>query len=126
MSDRGEERHSIEAVFGEDHIDWPHGDWKIVCACGWECWGQPSREVAERQHGIHVVAESQPDPLAGLPPDLARVLRDPNIIVPQDAAVFEAVANAPLFAAVLSWMNAKSNTASADATKGGRPGGDEA
>src|SRR5690348_11324982 len=35
-----------------------------------------------------------PDPTKGLPEDLARVLRDPSIIVPQDQAVFEMVAKA--------------------------------
>jgi hypothetical protein len=104
--------HSVEAIFGEDHIDWPQGCWKVICACGWECWYQPSREVAQRQHDIHIAAVS--DPLSGLPPDLARVLRDPAIVIPQDAAVFEAVANTPLFETVLAWMNAKSNTASAE------------
>lgn len=44
------------------------------------------------------------DPLEGLPPDLARVLRDHSVIVPQDAAVFELIAK---------WQNAPSNTASA-------------
>ena len=44
------------------------------------------------------------DPLAGLPDDLARVLRDPSIYVPQDAAVFDLVAK---------WMEAPSDTASA-------------
>ena len=44
------------------------------------------------------------DPLEGLPPDLARVLRDPTIFVPQDAAVFRLVA---------LWMDAPSDTASA-------------
>jgi hypothetical protein len=33
-----------------------------------------------------------PDPLDGLPDDLARVLRDRSIIVPQDAAVFDLLA----------------------------------
>ena len=45
------------------------------------------------------------DPLEGLSPDLARVLRDPSIIVPQDAVVFDLIAK---------WANAPSNTASAD------------
>ena len=44
------------------------------------------------------------NPLDGLPDDLARILRDPSIIVPQDAAVFELVAK---------WMDAPSDTASA-------------
>jgi hypothetical protein len=47
---------------------------------------------------------SESDPLEGLPPDLARLLRDPRIIVPQDQAVFELIA---------SWMDAPSDTASA-------------
>ena len=46
----------------------------------------------------------EPDVLAGLPDDLARLLRDPSIIVPQDQAVFELVAK---------WMDAPSDTASA-------------
>lgn len=45
------------------------------------------------------------DPTEGLPADLARVLRDPSVIVTKDAAVFELIAK---------WMNAPSNTASAD------------
>jgi len=45
---------------------------------------------------------ASPDP--ELPLDLERVLRDPSIIVPQDQAVFEAVAR---------WKNAPSDTASA-------------
>lgn len=48
---------------------------------------------------------SEHDPTEGLPPDLVDLLRDPRIIVPQDQAVFELIA---------SWMNAPSNTASAD------------
>lgn len=44
------------------------------------------------------------EPTEGLPPDLARVLRDQSVIVPQDAAVFEQIAK---------WANAPSNTASA-------------
>lgn len=43
-------------------------------------------------------------PTEGLPPDLARILRDPSIIVPQDQAVFELVAK---------WMDAPCDTASA-------------
>lgn len=42
--------------------------------------------------------------LRGLPPDLAGVLRDQSILVPQDAAVFELIA---------SWAKAPTNTASA-------------
>lgn len=45
------------------------------------------------------------DVTAGLPDDLVRVLRDPSVIVPQDAAVFELIA---------SWRNAPSNTASVE------------
>lgn len=44
------------------------------------------------------------DILDGLPPDLAALLRDPSIIVPQDAAVFELIAKS---------MDAPSDTASA-------------
>lgn len=44
------------------------------------------------------------DPCEGLPPDLAALLRDPRIIVPQDQGVFELIAK---------WMNAPSDTASA-------------
>jgi hypothetical protein len=36
--------------------------------------------------------EDQDDPLAGLPPDLVRVLRDPSIVIPQDQGVFELIA----------------------------------
>lgn len=49
-------------------------------------------------------ASSGDDVLAGLPDDLARVLRDPSIIVPQDAAVFELIAK---------WADAPSDTVSA-------------
>lgn len=45
------------------------------------------------------------DVTRGLPPDLASVLRDQSIIVPQDAAVFELVA---------AWAKAPSATASAE------------
>lgn len=45
------------------------------------------------------------DPTKGLPADLARVLRDQSLIVPQDASVFELIA---------AWQNAPSNTASAE------------
>ncbi len=45
----------------------------------------------------------EPDPLAGLPPDLAAILRDQSVIVPQDSRVFELIAE---------WANAPSNTAS--------------
>jgi hypothetical protein len=44
------------------------------------------------------------DPTKGLPPDLARALRNPAIIVPQDQVVWETLAK---------WANAPSNTASA-------------
>ncbi len=37
--------------------------------------------------------EAEADVLAGLPPDLVRVLRDPSIVIPQDQAVFELIAN---------------------------------
>lgn len=43
------------------------------------------------------------DPLEGLPDDLARVLRDPSVIVPQDGVLFERIAE---------WANAKSGTVS--------------
>jgi hypothetical protein len=43
----------------------------------------------------------------GLPADLASVLRDQSVIVPQDAAVFELVA---------AWAKAPTPTASADIT----------
>lgn len=45
------------------------------------------------------------DPTEGLPPDLARVLRDQSIVVSQDGAIFELIHK---------WQNAPSNTASAD------------
>lgn len=44
------------------------------------------------------------DPTAGLPDDLVRLLKDQSLIVPQHAAVFEAIGK---------WANAPSNTASA-------------
>jgi hypothetical protein len=44
-----------------------------------------------------------------LPADLASVLRDQSIVVPQDAAVFDMVA---------AWAKAPSTTASADVTVG--------
>ena len=50
-------------------------------------------------------SEAACDPLDGLPPDLARVLRDQSIIVPQDAAAFELIAK---------WANAQSATLSSD------------
>jgi hypothetical protein len=37
-------------------------------------------------------ADGDGDPLAGLPPDLVRALRDPSIVLPRDQAVFELVA----------------------------------
>lgn len=43
--------------------------------------------------------------LRSLPADLASVLRDPSVIVPQDAAVFELIAK---------WAKAPSTTASAE------------
>ena len=46
----------------------------------------------------------------GLPDDLARVLRDQSIIVPQDQSVFERIAE---------WQNAPSDTASACLCKAG-------
>lgn len=45
--------------------------------------------------------------LRSLPADLASVLRDQSVIVPQDAAVFELIA---------SWAKAPSTTASAQIT----------
>lgn len=45
----------------------------------------------------------------GLPADLASVLRDQSIVVPQDAAVFDMVA---------AWAKAPSATASAEITVG--------
>lgn len=41
----------------------------------------------------------------GLPGDLAAILRDQSVVVPQDAVVFEAMVN---------WPSAPSSTASAD------------
>lgn len=49
------------------------------------------------------------DDTSGLPADLAAVLRDQSVVVPQDAAVFEMVA---------AWAKAPSGTASADITLG--------
>ena len=45
------------------------------------------------------------DATSGLPADLAAVLRDHSVIVPQDAAVFELIA---------SWAKAPTPTASAE------------
>lgn len=71
-----------------------------LLGCRGEC-GEP-----ECVEGFASAAADEPgDVLAGLPPDLVRVLRDPTIILPQDQAVWEAIA---------SWANAPSNTASAD------------
>ena len=42
--------------------------------------------------------------MSGLPAELASVLRDQSVIVPQDAAVFDMIA---------SWANAPTSTASA-------------
>ena len=50
------------------------------------------------------------DPAEGLPPDLARVLRDQSIVVPQDGALWELLAK---------WRNAPSDTASADSHQDG-------
>ncbi|HEU6443739.1 MAG TPA: hypothetical protein VFL61_01640 [Gaiellaceae bacterium] len=47
------------------------------------------------------------DVTRGLPADLASVLRDQSVIVPQDAAVFELIA---------SWAKAPTMTASAEVT----------
>lgn len=49
----------------------------------------------------------EPDVTRGLPADLASVLRDQSVIVPQDAAVFELIA---------SWAKAPTPTASAEVT----------
>lgn len=48
-------------------------------------------------------SDSECCPTCGLPKDLARVLRDPGIVVAQDGAVFDLIAN---------WANAPSDTAS--------------
>jgi hypothetical protein len=48
---------------------------------------------------------SEDDVTRGLPADLASVLRDQSVIVPQDAAVFELIA---------SWAKAPTMTASAE------------
>ena len=67
------------------------------------------RKLGERPYAVHEREEQRTDaalasPGPELPLDLERVLRDPSIIVPQDQAVFEAVAR---------WKNAPSDTASA-------------
>jgi hypothetical protein len=49
----------------------------------------------------------EPDVTRGLPADLASVLRDQSVIVPQDAAVFELIA---------AWAKAPTATASAEIT----------
>lgn len=49
------------------------------------------------------------DPTAGLPADLVSALRDPNVVVPQDAALFDLLAK---------WKNAPSDTASAETPEG--------
>lgn len=48
---------------------------------------------------------SEADVTSGLPADLAALLRDHSVIVPQDAAVFELIA---------SWAKAPTETASAE------------
>ncbi len=47
----------------------------------------------------------EPDVTRGLPADLASVLRDQSVVVPQDAAVFDLIA---------SWAKAPTPTASAE------------
>jgi hypothetical protein len=75
---------------------------EIVCpTCGGPAW-----RVYHGEHRNHTVEHR--NPLVGLPVDLARVLRDQGVIVPQDAAVFELIAK---------WQNAPSNTASAEMEK---------
>lgn len=49
----------------------------------------------------------EPDVFRGLPADLASVLRDQSVVVPQDAAVFELIA---------AWAKAPTPTASAEVT----------
>lgn len=69
--------------------------------------------------------DDQDDPTAGLPDDLARLLRDPRIVVPQDSAVWTLVGEARLpdgrnlWDALRDWQNAPSNTPSADQPDGG-------
>lgn len=67
----------------------------------------PSLPDALAQTASYLLAAS--DPTSGLPPDLARVLRDPSIVVSQDQSVWEALGR---------WANAPSNTASAPPTEG--------
>jgi hypothetical protein len=64
-------------------------------------WNGYQRSGSQRAYRVN---DDAPDPTEGLPQDLARVLRDQSIIVPQDAAVFEMIAR---------WSNAPSDTASA-------------
>lgn len=59
--------------------------------------------LAERIEAVRLALPDD-DPTAGLPADLAALLRDPRIIVPQDQRVFELIA---------SWMKAPSDTPSA-------------
>jgi len=66
--------------------------------------GRVVRGLSEAQSAWHNVRAAVASPGPELPLDLERVLRDPSIIVPQDQAVFEAVAR---------WKNAPSDTASA-------------
>lgn len=40
------------------------------------------------------MARPEPDPTEGLPPDLARALRDPSILIPRDSDVWTMIAEA--------------------------------
>lgn len=59
--------------------------------------------------GAEDLAVELKDPTAGLPADLVSALRDPNVVVPQDAALFDLLAK---------WKNAPSDTASAETPEG--------
>lgn len=75
-------------------------DGEAFLTAAWERYQQSGSQRAYRiNDGL-----AEHDAVA-LPSDLWRVLRDQSIIVPRDAAVFEAVAR---------WTNAPANTASAD------------
>lgn len=66
-----------------------------------------AQNVTQKIELARQLVQSEPDqedPTEGLPPDLARVLRDSEVIVSADAAVFELIAG---------WMDAPSDTMSA-------------
>jgi hypothetical protein len=71
-----------------------------------DAFGSADAKTSAKESGSDSFEEK--NPTEGLPDDLARVLRDQSVIVPQDAAVWE------LLAMLAKWQNAPSDTASAD------------